>query len=114
MVSKIIRLNIKNLFESSIETLQIVNSKDLLCSILFFFQSVVPPPPPMPPPPELGDPSETRPFMDPYGRAKTVRIGKWRWPPPKDDNSDTSFLQFKMKQRRKHSQVRLQFMYFYS
>ncbi|CAH0384305.1 unnamed protein product [Bemisia tabaci] len=67
-------------------------------------KSVVPPPPPMPPPPELGDPSETRPFMDPYGRAKTVRIGKWRWPPPKDDNSDTSFLQFKMKQRRKHSQ----------
>lgn len=68
-------------------------------------QSIVPPPPPMPPPPELIDPSETRPFMDPYGRAKTVRIGKWRWPPPKDDNSDTSFLQFKMKQqRRKHSQ----------
>ncbi|KAG8264185.1 Belongs to the TRAFAC class myosin-kinesin ATPase super [Homalodisca vitripennis] len=66
-------------------------------------KSVVPPPPPMPPPPELGDPSEVRPFMDPYGRAKTVRIGKWRWPPPKDDN-DTSFLQFKLKQRRKHSQ----------
>lgn len=69
-------------------------------------QSVVPPPPPLPPPPELGDPSEVRPFMDPYGRAKTVRIGKWRWPPPKDD-SDTSFLQFKLKQRRKHSQVLL-------
>lgn len=59
----------------------------------------------MPPPPDLIDPSEVRPFMDPYGRAKTVRIGKWRWPPPKDDN-DTSFLQFKLKQRRKHSQVR--------
>ncbi|XP_075232051.1 unconventional myosin 10A isoform X3 [Lycorma delicatula] len=68
-------------------------------------KSVVPPPPPMPPPPDLSDPSEARPFMDPYGRAKTVRIGKWRWPPPKDDNSaDTSFLQFKLKQRRKHSQ----------
>lgn len=67
-----------------------------------WLQSVVPPPPPMPPPPE--DPSEVRPFMDPYGRAKTVRIGKWRWPPPKDD-SDTSFMQFKLKQRRKHSQV---------
>ncbi|XP_065213017.1 unconventional myosin-XV isoform X2 [Planococcus citri] len=67
-------------------------------------KSVVPPPPPLPPPPELIDPSETRPFMDPYGRAKTVRIGKWRWPPPKDDNSqDTSFIQFKMKQKRKHS-----------
>ncbi|XP_026679337.1 uncharacterized protein LOC103509128, partial [Diaphorina citri] len=64
-----------------------------------------PPPPPMPPPPDLADPSEVRPFMDPYGRAKTVRIGKWRWPPPQGDNSDSSFLQFKLKQqRRKHSQ----------
>lgn len=43
-----------------------------------------PPPPPMPPPIDGTDPSEVRPFMDPYGRAKTVRIGKWRWPPPKD------------------------------
>lgn len=84
----------------------------LFVSIIFrlpirvFAQSVVPPPPPLPPPPELIDPSETRPFMDPYGRAKTVRIGKWRWPPPKDDNSqDTSFIQFKMKQKRKHSHV---------
>lgn len=42
-----------------------------------------PPPPPMPPPLDGTDPSEVRPFMDPYGRAKTVRIGKWRWPPPK-------------------------------
>ncbi|XP_073998346.1 unconventional myosin 10A isoform X4 [Rhodnius prolixus] len=69
-------------------------------------KSTVPPPPPLPPPPEQGDPSETRPFMDPYGRAKTVRIGKWRWPPPKDqDTTDASFLQFKLKQqRRKHSQ----------
>ena len=23
--------------------------------------------------------------MDPYMRARTVRIGKWRWPPPKTD-----------------------------
>lgn len=38
----------------------------------------VPPPPPMPPPLESHDPSESRPFIDPYGRAKTVRIGKWR------------------------------------
>lgn len=43
-----------------------------------------PPPPPLPPPLDGTDPSEARPFMDPYGRAKTVRIGKWRWPPPKD------------------------------
>lgn len=39
-----------------------------------------PPPPPLPPSPLQGH----RPFIDPYGRAKTVRIGKWRWP-PKDD-----------------------------
>ena len=37
-------------------------------------------------------------FMDPYKRAKTVRIGKWRWPPPMDaDISDTSFMEFKMR-----------------
>lgn len=35
-----------------------------------------PPPPPMPPPLDPSDPSEARPFMDPYGRAKTVRIGE--------------------------------------
>ncbi|XP_069684996.1 unconventional myosin-XV isoform X5 [Periplaneta americana] len=62
-----------------------------------------PPPPPMPPPPEHMDPSETRPFLDPYGRAKTVRIGKWRWPPPKteQDESSDSFLQFKMRQHQR-------------
>lgn len=41
-------------------------------------KGVPPPPPPMPPPLESHDPSESRPFLDPYGRAKTVRIGKWR------------------------------------
>jgi hypothetical protein len=61
------------------------------------------------------DPSEARPFLDPYGRAKTVRIGKWRWPPPKSeqDESSDSFLQFKMRQHQRkttpqqqlHSQV---------
>jgi myosin XV len=78
----------------------------------------------MPPPPDLCDPSEVRPFMDPYGRAKTVRIGKWRWPPPSDGTSNgvpgeingfpshQSFLQFKMSkqqqnQRHKQSQVNL-------
>ncbi|GLH06473.1 Unconventional myosin IC [Gryllus bimaculatus] len=62
-----------------------------------------PPPPPMPPPPDHGDPSEARPFLDPYGRAKTVRIGKWRWPPPKAETEDTSdsFLQFKMRQQQR-------------
>ncbi|CAG9785914.1 unnamed protein product [Diatraea saccharalis] len=60
-----------------------------------------PPPPPMPPPLHAMDPSEARPFMDPYGRAKTVRIGKWRWPPPKDAigaDPERDFAKFKMRQ----------------
>ncbi|XP_026324836.1 unconventional myosin-XV isoform X2 [Hyposmocoma kahamanoa] len=63
--------------------------------------SAPPPPPPMPPPLHSSDPSEIRGFMDPYGRAKTVRIGKWRWPPPKDaTDQDTTqdFNKFKMRQ----------------
>lgn len=64
----------------------------------------VPPPPPMPPPLDGTDPSEARPFMDPYGRAKTVRIGKWRWPPPKDGSNPENgedFMQFKMRQSQR-------------
>ncbi|XP_058458630.1 unconventional myosin-XV isoform X2 [Malaya genurostris] len=60
-----------------------------------------PPPPPLPPPLEMKDPLEVRPFLDPYGRAKTVRIGKWRWPPPQDTVSgdgEENFIQFKMRQ----------------
>lgn len=53
-----------------------------------------PPPPPMPPPLDGTDPSEARPFMDPYGRAKTVRIGKWRWPPPNDGKLFCNFSYF--------------------
>lgn len=36
--------------------------------------------------------------MDPYGRAKTVRIGKWRWPPPQGSQmeTDADFMQFKL------------------
>uniref|UniRef100_A0A182SEN8 Myosin motor domain-containing protein n=1 Tax=Anopheles maculatus TaxID=74869 RepID=A0A182SEN8_9DIPT len=59
-----------------------------------------PPPPPLPPPLEMKDPFEVRPFLDPYGRAKTVRIGKWRWPPPQGVQASTeteeNFIQFKM------------------
>ncbi|KAL4710295.1 hypothetical protein ACJJTC_011549, partial [Scirpophaga incertulas] len=66
-----------------------------------------PPPPPMPPPLHATDPSEARPFMDPYGRAKTVRIGKWRWPPPKDaigQDPNQDFTKFKMRQiQRRHT-----------
>lgn len=62
-----------------------------------------PPPPPMPPPVEFNDPAGSRPFLDPYGRAKTVRIGKWVWPPkdiaqvPNDEN----FMEFKMRQNQR-------------
>lgn len=65
---------------------------------------IPPPPPPMPPPLDCTDPSEVRPFLDPYGRAKTVRIGKWRWPPPQDErNADSSedFMQFKYRQQNR-------------
>ncbi|XP_044253727.1 unconventional myosin-XV [Tribolium madens] len=74
----------------------------------------VPPPPPMPPPLDGTDPSEARPFLDPYGRAKTVRIGKWRWPPPKDEKvteNGEDFMHFKMRQsQRKITPVRDQSM----
>lgn len=62
-----------------------------------------PPPPPMPPPIEFNDPAGSRPFLDPYGRAKTVRIGKWVWP-PKDSiqaASDENFMEFKMRQNQR-------------
>ena len=39
--------------------------------------------------------------MDPYTRARTVRIGKWRWPPPKDETTGEQpaegFFEFKMR-----------------
>lgn len=43
--------------------------------------------------------------MDPYTRARTVRIGKWRWPPPKeelaeagvDSQNPEGFFEFKMR-----------------
>lgn len=63
-----------------------------------------PPPPPMPPFQDFKDPSEVRPFLDPYGRAKTVRIGKWRWPPPQGASQqeiDEGYLIFKMRQNQR-------------
>ncbi|XP_076764901.1 unconventional myosin-XV-like [Xylocopa sonorina] len=72
----------------------------------------VPPPPPMPPPLESHDPSESRPFLDPYGRAKTVRIGKWRWPPPSDMNesqSQDSFIEFKLRQQQQQRKITPQY-----
>lgn len=59
--------------------------------------------------------------MDPYTRARTVRIGKWRWPPPKEEMDSAlggaegaevgeGFFEFKMRkmQERKLSQERAQ------
>ena len=58
--------------------------------------------------------------MDQYKRDSTVRIGKWRWPPPKelvaagpdgmaaDDSSAEGFLEFKMRklqERKRNSQM---------
>ncbi|XP_053952311.1 unconventional myosin-XV isoform X1 [Anastrepha ludens] len=71
-----------------------------------------PPPPPMPPPIEAKDPSETRHFLDPYGRAKTVRIGKWRWPPPQDApqfETEEDFFAFKMRQSQRKTTPQSQF-----
>ncbi len=46
----------------------------------FFGNSIIPPAPPLPPPPP---PRSLKPSLsDLQGRAKTVRIGKVRWPPP--------------------------------
>lgn len=65
--------------------------------------SRIPIPPPMPPPIEFNDPAESRPFLDPYGRAKTVRIGKWVWPPKDNLQSanDVNFMEFKMRQNQR-------------
>lgn len=67
-------------------------------------QHHIPIPPPMPPQLEYHDPNHPRPFLDPYGRAKTVRIGKWRWPPPQDGTQpeiDENFMHFKMRQNQR-------------
>ena len=41
--------------------------------------------------------------LDAYGRAKTVRIGKWRWPPAKEDmdGNTEGFFEFKMRKNMK-------------
>ncbi|RWS29427.1 myosin XV-like protein, partial [Leptotrombidium deliense] len=62
-----------------------------------------PPPPPPPPPPSPPPLSPNSSYADVYGRAKTVRIGKWRWPPPRDEvatTTATSFLEFKLKRQQ--------------
>lgn len=68
--------------------------------------SVPPPPPPPPPPPLPGHPDspdeQIRVVTDIYGREKTIRIGKWRWPPPRGEGGDpnSSFFAFKMQKQQ--------------
>ncbi|KAG1658544.1 putative ATP-dependent RNA helicase DDX5 [Nymphon striatum] len=59
--------------------------------------------PPAPPPPDPDSPDEqVRVVKDIYGREKTIRIGKWRWPPPRGDGNDpnSSFFAFKMQKQQ--------------
>lgn len=35
------------------------------------------------------------------GRAKTVRIGKWRWPPPENAENAEDYIAFKMRQNQR-------------
>lgn len=50
--------------------------------------------------------------MDPYTRARTIRIGKWRWPPPKDENSvegsAEGFFEFKMRKMHERKMAEMQ------
>ncbi|KAF5306868.1 hypothetical protein FQA39_LY00098 [Lamprigera yunnana] len=94
----------KSASPSSSSLLDFKSRKQSAESISGINRSSVPPPPPMPPPLDPSDPSEVRPFMDPYGRAKTVRIGKWRWPPPKDGSNPQAgedFMHFKLRQNQR-------------
>lgn len=45
--------------------------------------------------------------MDAYNRERTVRIGKWRWPPPKEDGDALAegFFQFKMRKMKEREGV---------
>ncbi|KAK2702141.1 hypothetical protein QYM36_019271, partial [Artemia franciscana] len=51
----------------------------------FSKSSGVPPFPPLPMEPLF---SGDQPYLDQFGRAKTVRTGKWRCPPEKDDGDE--------------------------
>ncbi|XP_022668747.1 unconventional myosin-XV-like isoform X2 [Varroa destructor] len=67
-----------------------------------------------PPDPPLSPTSAKKRAADLYGRAKTIRIGKWRWPPPRDDKGNcipapgqpTSFSEFKRLKREAKKQAK--------
>lgn len=62
--------------------------------------SDIPEAPPLPGPDSPDE--QIRVVTDIYGREKTIRIGKWRWPPPRGDGNDpnTSFFAFKMQKQQ--------------
>lgn len=65
---------------------------------------MIPPPPPPPPPPPLS------PGTDVFGRAKTVRIGKWRWPPLSEEGgpvANANFIEFKRKKQIEKQQDKM-------
>lgn len=80
-------------------------------SISSFILTGIPPPPPPPPPsspPVSPGQGKDAAFPDVYGRAKTVRIGKWRWPPPREDAEQVttpapSFFEFKLMKKHQES-----------
>lgn len=66
------------------------------------------------PDPPLSPTSAKKRAADLYGRAKTIRIGKWRWPPPRDEKGNcvaapgqpTSFSEFKRLKREAKKQAK--------
>ncbi|XP_028967897.1 unconventional myosin-XV-like [Galendromus occidentalis] len=66
------------------------------------------------PDPPLSPTSAKKRAADLYGRAKTIRIGKWRWPPPRDEKGNcvaapgqpTSFSEFKKLKREAKKQAK--------
>ncbi|KAK2709869.1 hypothetical protein QYM36_013523 [Artemia franciscana] len=69
----------------------------------FSKSSGVPPFPPLPMEPLF---SGDQPYLDQFGRAKTVRVGKWRCPPEKDDGDElaANFFEFKL-QKQAHKKL---------
>lgn len=81
-------------------TFSSLNDTSKINSTGFRMSNTSPNIPPPPPPPPL---SPTAAYKDVYGREKTIRIGKWRWPPPLDESeggNSSSFLEFKMKKQQ--------------
>ncbi|XP_065570427.1 uncharacterized protein LOC136033588 [Artemia franciscana] len=77
----------------------------LLQKLLLLQQSAsgVLPFPPLPMEPLF---SGDQPYLDQFGRAKTVRTGKWRWPPEKDDGDELAANFFELNlQKQAHKKL---------